>query len=79
MALTARQRRALPKSTFALPGGTKSSSNPAFPMPDKKHARAAISGATRSANAGNISPSQAAMIKARARAKLSIDARKNGK
>jgi hypothetical protein len=79
VALTARQRRALPKSTFALSGGTKGSKAPAFPMPDKKHARAAISGATRSANAGNISTSQASMIKAKARAQLGINARKNGK
>lgn len=38
-----------------------------FPAGDAKHARLAISGATRSANAGNISTAEAALIKARAK------------
>ena len=55
---------------FALPGGVKGSKKPAFPMGDAKHQRLAIPGATRSERAGNITPSQAAAIKAKARAKL---------
>ncbi len=61
--LTAAIRRAMPKSDFAG-GGTS------FPINDKKHARLAIGGATRSARAGNISAEKAARIKAKARAKL---------
>jgi len=41
-----------------------------FPIGDKKHARLAIGGATRSFNAGNISASKEAEIKAAARKKL---------
>lgn len=41
-----------------------------FPIGDKKHARLAIGGATRSFNAGNISSSKEASIKSQARAKL---------
>ena len=44
--------------------------NKSFPIGDKKHARLAIGGATRSMRAGNISASTAARIKAAARAKL---------
>jgi hypothetical protein len=62
--LTAAKRKSMPKKEFALPG------KKAFPLNDAKHQRAAISGATRSENAGNISPSTAAKIKAKARAKL---------
>ena len=50
----------------AGPGGS-------FPIGDKKHARLAIGGATRSMHAGNISASTAAKIKAKARAKLGKD------
>jgi hypothetical protein len=48
----------------------KGSKKPAFPIGDKTHQRLAISGATRSQRAGNITPSQAASVKAKARAKL---------
>ena len=61
--LDAKKRKAMPKSEFAGPGRS-------FPIYDQTHARMAISGATRSENAGNISASQAAKIKAKARAKL---------
>lgn len=61
--LTAKKRKAMPKGDFAGPGKS-------FPISDKTHARLAISGATRSANAGNISASEAAKIKAKARKKL---------
>ena len=61
--LSTRARKKLPSGTFA---GPRSS----FPINDKTHARLAISGATRSKNAGNISASEAARIKAKARKKL---------
>lgn len=47
--------------------GKKAGPNGSFPIGDKKHARLAIGGATRSENAGNISASEAAKIKAKAR------------
>jgi len=50
--------------------GKKAGPNGSFPIGDKKHARLAIGGATRSEHAGNISASTAAHIKAQARAKL---------
>lgn len=61
--LTASIRKRMPKRDFAG-GGTS------FPINDKKHARLAISGATRSERVGNISSSKEAGIKAKARAKL---------
>ena len=63
MALTSKQRSKLPKKSFAGPGRS-------FPVEDKKHARLAIGGATRSERAGNISAGTAAKIKAKARAVL---------
>lgn len=56
-------RDKMPKKDFAGPGTS-------FPIGDKTHARLAISGATRSEHAGNISSSEEASIKAKARAKL---------
>ena len=50
--------------------GKKAGPNGSFPIGDKKHARLAISGATRSERAGNISASTAASIKAKARKAL---------
>lgn len=50
--------------------GEKAGPNGSFPIGDKKHARLAIGGATRSEHAGNISESTADAIKAKARAKL---------
>lgn len=61
--LSTKSRKALPKKDFAGPGRS-------FPVENKSHARAAISGATRAQRAGNISASTAASIKAKARAKL---------
>jgi uncharacterized protein with LGFP repeats len=49
-------------------GGPKGAKG--FPIGDKKHARLAIGGATRSFNAGNISAGKEAQIKSAARAKL---------
>lgn len=50
--------------------GKKAGPHGSFPIGDRKHARLAISGATRSERAGNISKSTEASIKAKARAKL---------
>jgi hypothetical protein len=60
MKLTKKARAAIPASKFAGPGRT-------FPIQDKNHARAAISGASRAENVGNISAHEAAVIKAAAR------------
>jgi len=65
--LSAKTRKAMPTSDFAG-GGPKGAKG--FPMNDATHQRLAISGATRSERAGNISASKAASIKAEARAKL---------
>jgi uncharacterized protein with LGFP repeats len=54
--------------TEPVGGGPKGAKG--FPIGDKKHARLAIGGATRSFNAGNISSSKEAEIKSKARAKL---------
>lgn len=61
--LNAAKRRAMPASEFAAGKGH-------YPINDPTHARLAISGASRAENVGNISASKAAMIKAKARAKL---------
>ena len=61
--LTASDRRKLPSEDFLGRDRT-------FPANDAKHDRLAISGATRSERAGNISESEADRIKAEARAKL---------
>jgi len=61
--LKASTRRSMPKSEFAGKGRS-------FPINDKTHARLAISGATRSERAGNISAGTEARIKSKARAKL---------
>lgn len=63
MKLTQAKRDAMPKSDFAGPGES-------FPVNDATHARLAIGGATRAERAGHISPSTAAVIKAKARSKL---------
>jgi hypothetical protein len=61
--LKARQRNALPTSDFAGPGRS-------YPIPDKAHAVAAKSRATQAVEAGRMSPSAAARIRAKANAKL---------
>jgi hypothetical protein len=61
--LTAAKRRNVPSDQFAGP-------HRSFPINDPTHARLAISAASRSEHAGNISPSTAARIQAKARAKL---------
>jgi hypothetical protein len=68
--LTMAKRSKMPAKYFAG-GGPKGPKG--FPIGDAKHARLAIGGATRSANAGNISQGEAARIKSKARAKLGVD------
>lgn len=63
MKLSTKARKRLPKSDFLGPDRT-------FPANNPSHARAAISGATRAKNAGNISASEAKTIQRKARAKL---------
>jgi hypothetical protein len=72
MKLTADERKHMPAHEFAGPGHS-------FPINDATHARMAISGATRSEHAGNISASEAAHIKAEARAKLAKSKTRLGK
>lgn len=50
--------------------GKKAGPNGSFPIGDRKHAKLAIGGATRSYNAGNISKSTEARIKSQARKRL---------
>ncbi len=69
--LTAKARKKIPAGKFAGPGRS-------FPIEDTIHAKEAISGATRSEHAGNISPSTEASIKAKARRKLGKRPQKDG-
>lgn len=74
--MTAAKRKATPSSKFAG-GGPKGKKG--FPLTDPTHDREAISGATRSFNAGNISKSTEQRIKAEARAKLGIKGKTRGR
>ncbi len=58
--LTAAKRKALPKSSFGLPGSRK------FPMPDRSHAANAKARATQGVKAGTLSEGSAAKIRAKA-------------
>jgi hypothetical protein len=60
MKLKAKQRNALPASKFALPAER------AYPINDKAHAANAKARATQQVNAGNLAPSTASKIKAKA-------------
>lgn len=62
-ALTAAQRHAMPRKDFALPGEH-------FPIEDKKHARLALSGASRAQHVGNISSAEAATVRRKVHAKF---------
>ena len=55
--------------------GKKAGPNGSFPIGDRKHAKLAIGGATRSFRAGNISKSTEQSIKSQARAKLGKSAK----
>lgn len=57
--LSTEHRKDLPQSDFAGPGRT-------FPIPDKSHARAALSGASHAEHVGNITGAEKAKIDAKA-------------
>ncbi len=59
MALTTKQRNALPDSAFAGPGRS-------YPVNDRSHAANAKARATQMENVGKLSPNQADMIRAKA-------------
>ena len=61
--LTAAMRKKIPASKFAGPDRS-------FPLPDKNHAKAALSMVGRSEAKGTVSESQAAKIRKRASAML---------
>jgi hypothetical protein len=71
MKLTVSARKKIPSGKFAGPDRS-------FPITDKNHARAAISGATRSEHAGNISAATADKVKSRARKFLRLKPNKKG-
>lgn len=58
--LNAAARKRIPTSEFGLPGSRK------YPMPDKSHAANAKARATQQVKAGNLSPSAASRIRAKA-------------
>ena len=58
--LTAKARKAIPKSEFGLPGSKK------YPMPDKAHAANAKARASQMKNEGKLSASSKAKIDAKA-------------
>ena len=58
--LTAKARKALPKSAFGEPG------KKAYPMPDKSHAANAKARASQAVKAGRMSASEKAKIDAKA-------------
>jgi len=65
--LSAAQRQSLPKSDFALPGrgsGPKGAGSGSYPIPDRGHAKAALS-----RGAANASPGEQATIKRKVKAK----------
>lgn len=62
--LNAAARKALPKSSFGLPGKR------AYPMPDKSHAVNAKARATQAVKAGRMSKSTEAKIDAKADRKI---------
>lgn len=63
MKLTAKSRNALPANAFALPGRR-------YPVEDRAHAVNALARATQQVNAGNLSASDAAKVRAKASKKL---------
>ena len=58
--LSTKRRNSLPSEEFGMPGSRK------YPMPDRSHAANAKARATQQVKAGNLSPSSAAKIKAKA-------------
>lgn len=60
MSLSSKQRNKLPDSAFGLPGSRR------YPMPTKQHAANAKARATQMVDAGKLSESSAAKIRAKA-------------
>ena len=58
--LSTKRRNSLPSDEFGMPGSRK------YPMPDRSHAANAKARATQQVKAGNLSPSSAAKIRAKA-------------
>lgn len=58
--LTEKRRSKIPTKQFGMPGERK------YPMPDKSHAANAKARATQQVKRGNLSPSSAAKIRAKA-------------
>ena len=58
--LSTKRRNSLPSDEFGMPGSRK------YPMPDRSHAANAKARATQQVKAGNLSPSSAAKLKAKA-------------
>jgi hypothetical protein len=66
--LSSKRRQAMPKSSFALPGkgeGPKGAGAGSYPIPDRAHARAALSRA-----AQHATPAEQATIKRKVAAKF---------
>ncbi len=70
--LTAADRKKIPSSEFAGPDRS-------YPVPDASHAANAKARATQQVNAGNLSPSTAAKIKAKANRVLGKSSHWSGK
>jgi hypothetical protein len=69
--LSVPERRGLKAASFALPKArTDKGGAGGWPMPDKSHARFALTQVGRSESKGNVSSGQAAVIRARANSKL---------
>lgn len=64
--LTTKARKALPSSSFGMPGSQK------YPMPDKVHAANAKARATQMVKAGKLASSSAEAIKAKANKVLAV-------
>lgn len=66
--LTAKARQRMPRSDFALPGkseGPKGAGSGSYPIPDRNHARSALSRA-----AANASPSEQVTIRRKVNSKF---------
>lgn len=70
--LTTKERSALPKTDFALPGGR-------FPVPDKSHAQNALARASQGVNVGTLSTGEAAKVRAKADAMLGKSSKGKGR
>jgi hypothetical protein len=71
--LTAKARKAVPKSKFGMPGSRK------YPMPDRSHAANAKARATQMVKAGKLSAASKSKIDAKANRILGKTKKKKGK